>query len=594
MLTGLTVAPRGASLGAVMAGAADKPASLVLIDELFEAGDDRFLAEVLACTADGKLKSLAPKWYADRRPWARTMLLAYVEDGCDRPRHRVLVKALLNLAEEREDDELMAALLHAFDRMVRHESQTRTGYDWRSGQRTTYRILKQVNPPRSRGAAAYKLWSHKGDRRFAAPYFTLATRRYLRRRAYRFFRLLGHRDPDRFFKGAMMALARYRDADLERPEHILDCYGLVSLLHHHSDILERSSHRVRVVHGRTLAELEPAPVHPDAWRGRVEPMLRLLLRADCLFVRRFLVRWLEREEPAGLRGIDARKLRPLLSSGYPDVRAFAARLLEGASGLGALPVVDWLELLELDDPEVIAVVCRLVEEHVDPSRLLLEQCVTLACARPVAVAELGFGWVKQKRITNAEDLLTAMRLAGAEVKSVRAEAARWLLELVTGALGTADHLRELIDARHADVREAALAVMQREARFRDVPALWLALSESPYGDVLEVLVRHLSEREKALPKGRVEHVWATTLLSVHRGSRAKRAALRQIADRVARQPDRAGALLPILRVALRSVREAERHAALASVCRAAFASPSLRGAIGEHIPELVLFPEASA
>lgn len=576
-----------------MVAAADKPASLVLIDELFEAGHDRFLAEVLACTADKKLESLAPKWYADPRPWARAMLVAYVEEGCDRPRHRVLVKALLNLAEQHEDDELMGCFLRAFDRLVRHELRTRQGWDWSSRQHTTFRYLKRVEPPRSRPRETQALWKH-GDYRFASPWFSTTTRRYLRRRAYRWFRMLGYRDRERFFAGVMAALARYRDEDFEKSEQLLDAYGLMSLLYHHSDVLVRDSHRLHVASGRTLAELEPAPVHPEAWRGRAEPMLRLLARSECLFIRRFVVRWLEREEAEALRGLDARSLVPLAKSAHGDVRAFAVRLLENASGLGALPIADWLALLALDDPEVLSIVCRLVEAHVDPSRLSLEQCVTLACARSAPVAELGFAWTKARTIADGEALQEVMALARAEAPKVREEAALWLLELVTGSLGTAEHLRDLIDAPHADVRAEALAVMEREARFRDAPGLWLALSESPYPDVLQALVRHLSEREKALPSGRIEHIWATVLLSVHRGNRAKRSALRQIAERIARRPERAETLLPILRVALRSVREAERNAALASVCRAAFENPSLRGAIAEHVPELVLFPEASA
>src|SRR5690606_10580384 len=146
------------------------------------------------------------------------------------------------------------------------------------------------------------------------------------------------------------------------------------------------------------------------------------------------------------------------------------------------------------------------------------QCVKLACARAAPVAELGLAWLKDKPVPDAAALAELMPLAGAEVAHVRTEAVRWLLERVCGEPGTAEHLRELIDARHADVRAEALAAMRREARFADSAALWLALSESPYPDVLSALIAHLGEREKALPAGRVEHVWATTLLGVHRGS----------------------------------------------------------------------------
>jgi hypothetical protein len=569
-----------------MASTKSPPASSVLLDELFEAGDDRFLDELFACTTDSTLKALAPRWMRDARPWARRALLRYVDDGCDRPRHRVLVKALVNLAEEREDDELMAHLLHAFDGLVRHEKKARTYYDWRARQNQTYTKLVRVKP-----APGHTDGEHWRQGRFAEPRFRVATRRYLRRRAYRWFRKLGARHPERFTRGVLVALALYRDEELGKPEHILDVYGLSNLLYYHSDVLERDIHRLRVAPGRTLAELTPAPLHPDAWRGRADELLRLLFRSDCLLVRRFLVAWLEREEIHALEGLDARKLRPLVLSPHADVRAFAVRRLEGASGLGTLSIDVWMELLALDDLELLPLVCRLVEAHVEPSRLDLAQKVRLACARAAPVAELGFRWLTSERIATADALTTVMPLANAEAPLVREKAARWLLELVRGPLGTASHLRELIDARHADVRAEALRALSSEPRFADEPSLWLAASESPYPDVIAFLVPHLDAREKALPKGRVEHLFALTLLSVHRGSRQKRLALRQIAERIVKAPDRADTLVPLLRVALRSVREPERRSALAAVCRAAFERPALRAALSAHVPELTLFAD---
>ena len=46
-------------------------------------------------------------------------------------------------------------------------------------------------------------------------------------------------------------------------------------------------------------------------------------------------------------------------------------------------------------------------------------------------------------------------------------------------------------------------------------------------------------------------------------------------------------------IALRSVRETERRAALTAIAKAAFLEPALRAPLTEHIPELVLFPEVS-
>jgi len=83
------------------------------------------------------------------------------------------------------------------------------------------------------------------------------------------------------------------------------------------------------------------------------------------------------------------------------------------------------------------------------------------------------------------------------------------------------------------------------------------------------------------------------MLSVHRGSRVKRSVLDQLSDRLAARPDEADLLLPILAVALRSVRPAERRAALASVARAARREPALASAIGRIVPELRLAAEAA-
>jgi hypothetical protein len=81
---------------------------------------------------------------------------------------------------------------------------------------------------------------------------------------------------------------------------------------------------------------------------------------------------------------------------------------------------------------------------------------------------------------------------------------------------------------------------------------------------------------------------------VHRGGRAKRGALNQIADRIARRPAEAEALLPLLAIALRSVRAPEQRTALAAVARAAIREPALRGAVARALPELKLSGEVAA
>ncbi|MCA9605520.1 MAG: hypothetical protein KC619_07985 [Myxococcales bacterium] len=567
--------------------------STLLLEEHFEDGDDRFLEAVFACTADRKLDALGARWVADPRPWARRMLLAYVDDGCDRGRHRTLVRRILRLAEQRQDDELMAHLFRAFDAMDRHEVRVVDRWSWqdRETHKVAVRMKVRPHPRRATTREHYELLRaapREGGWRVRSPHFSAHTRAYLRRRTFRWLRKMAFREPERFFEAALRTMSLYSDADVEKPEHVVDVTSLTSLLYYGSDVLRRTGRSLRIARGRQLLELSPAPLNPDAWRGRTEPLLRLLFRSDCLYVRRFLVRWLEREEPDALAALSAAQLKPLLMSPHGDVQVFAASLVDGAKGFGTFRISDWMDLLELDNLEVLPTICALVEKHVSADRLSLEQLVRLASLSAAPTAELGLRWLKARAIRTAEELATVMPVADAEAAHVREEAVAWLLALVEGELGTAEHVRMLVDARHEEVRNAALALMTEGSRFADDPALWLALSESPYPEITQFLVRHLEARMAVLPKGRVAHVWATTLLSPYRGSRAKRTALRQIADRVIAEPDRAGELLPILRVALRSVREAERRPALAAVSRAAFAAPSLLDEIGRYIPELDL------
>jgi hypothetical protein len=70
--------------------------------------------------------------------------------------------------------------------------------------------------------------------------------------------------------------------------------------------------------------------------------------------------------------------------------------------------------------------------------------------------------------------------------------------------------------------------------------------------------------------------------------------LRRIAERVARKPDEADRLLPVLALALRSVRATERTGALLAIARAALSDPSLRDAVSRHFPDVVIDTRVSA
>ena len=89
-------------------------------------------------------------------------------------------------------------------------------------------------------------------------------------------------------------------------------------------------------------------------------------------------------------------------------------------------------------------------------------------------------------------------------------------------------------------------------------------------------------------------MWTTVLLGIHRGGRAKLTALRQISAAIAEQPDRAERLIPVLAVAIRSVRPPEVRAGLSAILSAVSVRPELETLLATCIPELRLTPAEAA
>jgi hypothetical protein len=584
---------------------AEPAGSALLVDEYFASGDDRLFDELLACRSEKKFKSFGERWYADSRPWARRTLLRYVDDGCDRPHHRLLVKTLFKKAEAASDDEAMAHFLVAFDRLTRRQLVPQRHWDYQTRTSTTEFVLQQdpsvpSKAPREKGprnarnpqtGAAMQIPA----RALPMDRFSRRTRRYLARRAFRYFRRAGRKDPARYAAALRVALPLYDDQNLQKPEQLLDAWGLVHALYWSSPVLKRSPHGVRLAAGAKLADLAPAPIFPDVWKDApaFEALSDLAARARSRTVRRWSIALLKRDHADALRGITFTRLRLLLKSPHEEVQVFAAELLKEKPGLEGLPIDEWLELLKLENPEVLALVCELVEKTVHPDRLTLAQAVSLACAPAAAVAELGLRWARTKKVDGAAELEATLQLREARAPRVRAQALEWLRELLSrSAYAKPEHVRELVDAKHREARSEGLRLM--DERFKDETTLWAALSESPYDDVRGRLVVRLKEWEKVLDREALLRVWATSLLAIHRGGKAKRQVVKQLAERIVSAPAEAEALLPLLGIALRSVRAPERRGALAALGRAAHRAPQLRAAIASRLPELKLLDEAVA
>jgi hypothetical protein len=555
--------------------------STVLLDELFAAGDADVLREILACTSEKKLAVLAVPWMNDARPEMRRALFDYIDDGCDRFGHKALVKRLYKLAEAKGDDELLAHFMVAFDRL----SARRLVQRRRSWRRPAGNVL--VSDP----VVDERLTNGRESTRF-----TRATRRYLARRAFRYFRRLGKSDPARYGRAIRAALTLYEDEHLNTAEKLLDSWGLLHALYAWSNVIDRSPRGVVVSDGQVLKDLAPAPYWPAAWRGVEDELFALLRDARSRPVRAWVVAWLRKEYPSALEQVPVPRVLLLLRSPNEEAVTLGAELLPRATGLATLTVDVWKDLLAIQDLDALLVVSKAFETHVARERLSLADAVALALSSAAPVAELGLRWAKAKGAEGA-DLRLLSTLGGAPVETVRAEGVAWLLSLFEAdgdaKPGRALILRDLMDSRFIDVRRAACAFVSRAEGDASLP-LWLALVESPYDDVRALVVKHAAEWEREAGPGELRHVAATVILAVHRGASAKQAMFRRIADRVARKPEDADQLLPLLGLALRSVRPSERTGALLAIARAAVSNERLREAVSRHFPGVAIDVRVSA
>ncbi|MEZ4446371.1 MAG: hypothetical protein R3B72_45250 [Polyangiaceae bacterium] len=547
--------------------------SLLLAQELFERADPAFVAEIVRCGGRKKLRRFAIRWSEARGAFARESRIALADRNIDRGDARVLVKVLFKAAERRGDDVEMAHHLVSFDRLIRRVTRRDQWYHW--GTQTM-----QYGPWRRR---LPRVWRRNYPEQ-GPDHFSNNTRYYLQRRALRHFRRLGYAEPDRFVEATAFALSLYDDDHFATPDAILDCRSLCLLLYGQSPRLAVTPRALDLATG-TLDELTPAPMHDAAWRSEraFGLLLRLVVAASSAFVRGWCIAWLREAHAERLAELELKRLRPLLASPHGEAQSFGAELLERIEGWAKVSVDTWLQLARLDNPQALTVLARLMEEHVLPERLSLTQCLALSQSRVLPIASLGLRWAMDKGLGDDEALRAVSSLADAETEAVRREGLAWvrpkLVEKKRSLL-----LRDLVDSRHRDVREVALEV-SAEPLYEDDARVHAAMAESPYGDVTDTLAARLQDWQK-LDEGSLQHLWATILLGVRRGSRAKRATLRALAERAIAFPDKAGELLPLVAVALRSVRETERRAALATLARAAFADPELATLIAEHIDDL--------
>ena len=579
-----------------MPAPANQRGQMLLAEEYFASENALFTETLRGVSQPKALAALADRWKKDPRPWARQQILAYLALPLNCPGHQPVVKRLFKHAEAAGDDELMAAFLVAFDRQVRRELRSRSRWD--SQSRSSHQEETLVTPRDVLSAKeTFSAVNPATGERMTVPVrtprngklFKYRTRYYLRRRAWRYFRRLGHRRPEAYVPAIARALVAYADADLQRGENMLDSWGLMHACFGEHDAVEFGATHIKLKDGRGLGELSAAPRFLEAWKKpETAPILfSLVWQGRSRLVRTWAMQLFQREHAGYPVSVD--DLLRLLDHDDAEVQQFGAKLLESSAGLGALPVAAWLRLLMAHNEEALQRICDAFGKNVAADRLSFAECLELACAQPAPVARLGQSILQARAIATPAERESLRVLADARCAAVAGELASWAL----GILGrsehySADQVIRFFDSLRVEVRAAAWSWLVADSPGMDDAMLWSRLVETPYDDLRLKVVDYLERRVK-LPgteAERLQSVWRSVLLGVHRGGRQKAKAVRQIAQAIVEDPARGETLLPVLAVAVRSVRGPEARAGLAAVVSAVEARPQLVEAVRRHLPEL--------
>ena len=556
--------------------AGDRPISPLILAELYETGDAAsFVERLIQLPSGANLKPILgviEKWKKDKSPRARQMKISFITNPQLEEQHRVIFKRLFKQAWHDRDHELMGVLMVVLDRWIRR----RRAMEYRYENRVSYAVEVLRVPQRDHISI-----------------FSTPTTLYLRRRAWRYFRKLGFKEPEKYAGEIARALVRYTDEDVFKGENLLDNWGLMHACFGKSSVLKFNARHTNIRSNASLARLEAAPMFEPRWADPIAAplLLSILLDARCRAVRVWAIQLLRRHHAAALATIDAELLLRLIDHSDVDVATFAAELLSNATVVGSLPMTTWLRLLATRNPTVVAAVVEAFRKHVNFDRVTLAQGVELASEAATPVARLGLEILEMRQVRSDADRELITQLAYARSSAVGGAISAFALKRlnVAGVYQLAQVV-PFFDSSLVTVRGGGFGTLEDSSPAASDPGFWSALLESPYDDVRARLVERLTKRQ-TLPGAKADSLamlWQTVLLNIHRGGRAKLAALSQISRQISDDPASAALLMPVVAVAIRSVRPPEARHGLAAVVGAVERVPELAGEVSRFLPELQL------
>lgn len=582
-----------------MAFPATQP-DLILAEQYFASEDDRFVAQIrkppeprrdLAPFAKG-LIAFVDRWRNDARPWARAQIIAYLREPLNAPFHQPVVKRLFKSAEDRRDDEVLAAFLVAFDRQIKQRIATvyrkQPGGGYARVTEVQRELVKQPPfeyHPKSSPEKTYYWW------RGYDVLFGLRTRYYLQRRVWRYFRRLGWQRPTQYCAAVAAALVAYRDADLRQGLQVLSARNLLQITFGEHPGLEFKTHRVVLKAGTKLADLTPAPRFATLWKepAALHTLLTIAIQGQARFVRAWAMALLRSTHRERLLALPLETWRPLLSHDDADVQAFAVEYFTLAVAQQPLAVSAWLRLITEASLTVVGSLVKAFLAHVDRAQVTLADRVRLAVSPASPVAGLGLELLEELRPEEIVDRAALVELADARCEIHGEAIAAWALRQLDGpSRYDVDQASRFFDSLSASVRRGAWAwVNTGSSGFHD-PILWVRLLETPYPDLRLDVAASLERREAlvAANPAEVRSVWISVLAGVERGGRQKLRLLKQLASLVQKYPEEVDTWLPVLAFAARSIRGPESRQALVEIVRLAEQRPDWSAKIVALLPEL--------
>jgi hypothetical protein len=371
-------------------------------------------------------------------------------------------------------------------------------------------------------------------------------------------------------------------------ENILDSWGLLHACYGHHQALDIGATYIGLNDGYSLNDLTPAPSFADLWKTPSSAilLLDLIIEAQSRFVRVWAMQLLHEIHPN--HDVDVQTLWRLLDHENAEIQQFGASLLEKSTKLATLTLDTWFQLLKTRNLEALQVVCNAFEARVAPERLSGLQCMELACVAPVPIARLGLRLTQQRLKDCLEDRAVLIEAAKAKCQAMGKELAEWALSIL-GNIQNYDcnAVIQFFDSLNAEVRSAAWNWLVADSPGLSDPLLWSRICETPYDDLRLRMVDFIHAHWGEIDATKCpESAWRSVIFGVHHGGRQKIKATYQVSQAIINDPSRIDNLLPILAVAVRSVRPPECRAGLAAVLRIAEAHPELNPRIHELLPEL--------